>query len=209
MKFNIFCRINWNTLHWTRPSGDAVRLKGGRSFAAENGFGFEEWLFNFNWEDDDGYKYGFLQPIHKQYRKYNNETGSVILYSKPEDWWFVAKIDNCHVLSEKEKEEAYDFHEKKGWLEEMKEHLELLNLDGRLVKQNREYLFNIRFKKEDVTFLDPYILVPADHKIRRTPRYQTLLGTFDFNSLAAKTKLLDYPAWFKSITNESRKRVSN
>lgn len=208
MVFNLFCRICWNTLRWSRPSGDAARLEGGGSYAAAHGFGHEEWLFNFNWEDDVGFKYGFLQPIHKQYRLYNNEDGTIILYSKPDDWYFVAKIDNCHVLTPDEKKYAYELHKRMGWLDEMKSHLKALNCDTQIFDRDKEDIFNIKFRKEDVVFFDPFILVPPDHHARKFPRYQTFPGTFDFKSQFAKpAKFLGYSARLKSTSTRSRRAI--
>lgn len=61
-----YARICWNTASWTRPSGDARNLEVD-SYVNMNGFGHEEWLFNFDWllpsedaHDQSLYKYGYI-----------------------------------------------------------------------------------------------------------------------------------------------------
>jgi hypothetical protein len=46
---NKYCRICWNTGSWRAPTGEAAKLEKSGSSVAENGFGVEEWLFNFSW----------------------------------------------------------------------------------------------------------------------------------------------------------------
>ena len=53
-------RLCWNTRNWVQPSGDARMVEQKNTYTARNGFGHEEWLFNFQWILD-GWKYGFLQ----------------------------------------------------------------------------------------------------------------------------------------------------
>ena len=66
-----YCRICWNTSYWREPTGEASRLEVGKSYVRQNGFGHEEWLFNFSWLQpgpigtSTKFKYGFLQPIGK------------------------------------------------------------------------------------------------------------------------------------------------
>ena len=206
MPIKLFCRICWNTNHWRNPSGDAMHMECVGAYAKEHGFGHEEWLFNFDWEDEDGYKYAFLQPINKQYNKYKNTDCAITLYSKADDWYFVAKISDCHILSPDEKEYAFNLHRRKGWLREMKNHLKLLDCDTTTFEQEKENVFNIRFKKEDVTFLDPFILVPLNHRIRKFPRYQTFRGEYNFNDLKAKpAQTLGYSTQFKDTSRRRRK----
>jgi hypothetical protein len=42
-------RVCWNTRNWVRPSGDAPLVEHADTYASTNGFGHEEWLFNFAW----------------------------------------------------------------------------------------------------------------------------------------------------------------
>ncbi len=173
----IFCRICWNTTQWVRPSGDAALFEKGGAYTAAYGFGHEEWLFNFAWRDAEGYKYAFLQPINKNLPKYKGKECKITLYTKsPSHWYFVGVINHCVVLTHEECLFAYKLHREKGWLEEMREHLVRLHCDPTVFQRDREHIFNIKFKKEDVHFFDPYGSVPENHKVRRFRRYQVLLG---------------------------------
>ena len=74
-----YCRICWNTRYWREPTGEAAKIETGRSYVRENGFGHEEWLFNFAWiqplptDSDRHVKYGFLQPIGKYRSTYEGK----------------------------------------------------------------------------------------------------------------------------------------
>jgi hypothetical protein len=46
---NKYCRICWNTSGWRYPTGEAPKLESAGAYVAENGFGNEEWMFNFEW----------------------------------------------------------------------------------------------------------------------------------------------------------------
>ena len=72
------CRVCWNENGWRYPSG-STSSDGG--YAGKNGFGHEEWLFNFSWIADDGFHYGFLQPVNKVRR--NEQVNRSICCSGP------------------------------------------------------------------------------------------------------------------------------
>jgi hypothetical protein len=80
---NKICRICWNTHDWRQPTGEAAKLeKGGttRTYVQTQGYGLEEWLFNFSWLHRDGNKYGYLQPIAKYRSKYEGTTFNILVY---------------------------------------------------------------------------------------------------------------------------------
>jgi len=56
-------RICRNTESWTIPAGK-VREAETASWAASNGFGLEEWLFNYR-HGIDQWQYGFLEPVNR------------------------------------------------------------------------------------------------------------------------------------------------
>src|SRR5262245_36176414 len=101
---NKYCRICWNTKYWREPTGEAAKMETG-SYVRKNGFGHEEWLFNFSWtqplpgEQDGAAKYGFLQPIHKYRKKYEGKTFDVLTYTVGPDGEriAVAMIRNLYV----------------------------------------------------------------------------------------------------------------
>ena len=72
-----YARICWNTEKWARPTGDA-RLLESDSYVSQNGFGHEEWLFNFDWMlppfgsgSENLVHYGFTQSLGKFFHKYS------------------------------------------------------------------------------------------------------------------------------------------
>jgi hypothetical protein len=82
-----YCRICWNTKFWREPTGEAAKIEVGSSYVQTNGFGHEEWFFNFAWQqpgppgDTEKYRYASLQPIGKYYEKCEGETFNVFLYT--------------------------------------------------------------------------------------------------------------------------------
>ena len=49
-------RLCWNDNGWVSPSGRGGKSPDKNSFEREHGFGFEEWLFDFDKVLDDGYQ---------------------------------------------------------------------------------------------------------------------------------------------------------
>jgi hypothetical protein len=196
-----YSRICWNTNNWQRPSGDARELEHD-SYVAEKGFGHEEWLFNFTWllkgyvsTDNQRYNYGFLQPINKHLKKCQGQTFSVLLYTRsPEGKLFiVARIDNLYVPEDDELDWALHQMVKNGWVETMRREVEALG--GRidvspLTNPKAQEIVDVRFRPQDVTFYDPFLVTPEDHKISRTPRYQLLNWDDEFPEAASAVPVL-------------------
>lgn len=67
----ILARLSYNTKRWTKPSGPEGKSK---SQIHEHiyGFGFEEWIFNEKFKDKDGYHFGYIDGIRKNYRLCDN-----------------------------------------------------------------------------------------------------------------------------------------
>ncbi len=82
-----YCRICWNSKYWHEPTGEAAQFEQGGTYVRENGFGLEEWLFNFSWLQPGpkgipgAFRYGFLQPIGKFRSKYHGQYFNVFLYA--------------------------------------------------------------------------------------------------------------------------------
>src|ERR1700759_5759311 len=55
-----YARICWNSKGWMFPTGEAANLER-NTHARENGFGYEEWLFRFEWIFK-GYHDSWLYP---------------------------------------------------------------------------------------------------------------------------------------------------
>lgn len=161
-------RITWNTNSWIKPSGNSGKSTN-PSFEFENGFGHEEWLFDGD-KIIDGYKYGFLEPIHKYRSKYEGEIFDISLYTRDSEsnqiFW-VANLKDVEVLYPEKSDEVLKKYKSEGWFNEMKEDLYNLNLDPNQldiwINQGPENLFNIRFKANQLNEI-PNVLIPVQSK---------------------------------------------
>lgn len=177
-----YCRICWNTRYWREPTGEAATMETGKTYARENGFGHEEWLFNFAWLQpqpmalERQVKYGFLQPIGKFHSRYAGETFDVLVYTVGPDQEriAVARIKNLYVPQEPELETARRAISKEGWLRQMEEDLSALGISTSAFEGPATNLINVRFDPEDVSFFEPRIVFPREHKVYRINRYQPI-----------------------------------
>ncbi len=193
------CRICWNEDNWKKPSGKAGKLESKRSFASENGYGHEEWLFNFDWllseylqNTSRQYHYSFLQPLSKFRKTYIGNTFTTYLYTvSPEmEFFIVARIDNLYVPDDDELKWAFKEIISKGWLDIMKQDLRELNLgSSQLGDPNPDWIINIRFRQQDVTFFDPRLKVSDYFKSRKMLRYQPY--NFDEQILVNQDSILE------------------
>jgi hypothetical protein len=158
-------RIVWNTNRWVKPSGKAGKSTN-PSFESENGFGHEEWLFDGD-KVIDGYKYGFLEPIHKFRSKYEGKIFDLSLYTRDAELnksFWVANLKEVEVLLPEESENILTRYKEEGWYEEMKADLYNLNLDTKQldtwVKDGAEQLFNVKFKASQINDI-PAELIPV------------------------------------------------
>ena len=174
-------RICWNSFGWQRPSGEAAKLET-ESYIAEQGFGHEEWLFDWSKlvrlkGTAEFFKYGFLQPIGK-YPSYAESTMDVLLYTFDAngDRLIAARIKNLYVPNETEIAEVVAQYKTKNWLQEMEEQLVNLGIKGsrKTWFRTNSSVVNVRFRQEDVEFYDPRILVPTNHPIAKSNRYHPL-----------------------------------
>jgi hypothetical protein len=111
-----FARLCWNTLCWVRPSGSAPKSEV-NTFASENGFGHEEWLFDFS-RSLDGYQYGFIQGVRFSSKRLAGTTFSVELYSIAPggDRFLVGRIKNLEAITQSAAEAVKMQFQKNGWL---------------------------------------------------------------------------------------------
>jgi hypothetical protein len=175
-------RICWNSFGWQRPTGEAAKMET-TSYVEVQGFGHEEWLFD--WSKllrpkgaTEFFKYGFLQPISKYRERYIGSTMDVLLYTFDANGErvIVARIKNLYVPSDAEIAEVSVQYKAKNWLREMEEQLVDIGLKAANQRwfQLPSSIVNVRFLQEDVEFYDPRILVPTDHPIARSNRYHPL-----------------------------------
>lgn len=201
---NKYCRICWNTKKWQHPTGEA-RLRETGSYVALNGFGHEEWLFNFNWllqgydpSDKSRYRYGHLQPIGKFLSAFQRQTFDVLLYTytlfpdtKP---FIVARIDRLYVPDDHELKWARQQMVVKNWLSTMRQQLEGLHIDSSpLLRPSPSALANVRFLPRNVTFYDPWLEVAGEHKTRKIYRYHPLNWDDGFPPVTSVPSLVKPP----------------
>lgn len=163
-----YCRICWNESGWTFPSGNTSRDGG---YAGESRFGHEEWLFNFAWVVD-GYHYAFLQPVNRAREKRAGESLNLVLWTinPAGERCEAGRIRNCRVLTLDEAQKAFAIHKKRGWYRQMQDDVEAVG--GKTNQIDFEWLFNIRFRPEDASVIDPPIpfhVVPKE--IEKYARY--------------------------------------
>jgi hypothetical protein len=179
---NKYCRICWNTSYWRGPTGEAAELEGAGSYVRENGFGHEEWLFNFFWlqpgpEGISGsFRYGFLQPIGRYRKKYRGQSFDVFLYTVMPDGrrMAVGIIKKLHVPQDAELAAAHHYMRKEGWLAEMKADLSEIGASSRGLAGDPANVINVRFRQSDVHFFEPRYVLPKNHVTNRIDRYQPL-----------------------------------
>ncbi len=165
-----YCRVCFNSSGWIRPTGTADEA--GPSYYAENRFGHEEWLFNYEW-CVNGFKFGFLQPFTNAMDRFSGTTLDVALYTKIAGRTFmVGIIKSVYVPTEKELRFAFDEFIKNGWLDQMRNDVAAVNGKVTAIAGNEpDLIINVRFRPDEVTLYDPMPEFPTDSKPSRTYRY--------------------------------------
>ncbi|UTW04709.1 hypothetical protein KDX31_06840 [Amphritea atlantica] len=163
-------RICWNDNGWKKPSGEYGKSQNEKLFEAKNGFGFEEWLFDFD-TLVDGYKYAFLQPVNTKNNAHAGLRYAIHLYAydkfKSENI-SIAKIANVECLTERDAKLVYDKLHQKLVLDTMVRDVESVGGNKNLLTTLPPInCFNVRFKPQDVKFLST-----ADfHSLHKLTRY--------------------------------------
>lgn len=177
-------RICWNSKGWLCATAAAKGLEGQPSFVNTHGFGHEEWLFNNLWEID-GWRYGFLEPVHASWAQHQGEIIDLGLYtidpSRRRLW--AGRIHRAEVLTEAEALAARAEFEKRGLLAKMREEVAAIGGDTSTLEPNYSGFipFNIRFRSDDLEVADPPEPLPQDHRIWSLNRYVlTSTNTEDF-----------------------------
>ena len=168
------CRICFNSNGWRRPNGTADET--GVSYYAENGFGHEEWLFNYEW-CLNGYKYGYLQPVKKLIAEFEGQTFTLLLYTKLAGRTFLAgRISEVYIPTSDELQSAVDQMVSKGWLDQMRSDVESLvnGKVGALSHIEPGLIANVRFQPKDVTLYDPMPEFRPDSKPSKAKHYVPL-----------------------------------
>ena len=165
----IYARLSYNSNNWQKPSGPKGKSKSKSTFEAVSGFGFEEWIFDFD-KQIDGYHYGYIEGFHENSKVKKYFDKPLKLYTLKQNKsnrttkYFVASIKKWEYVSFCENRKIIEQYNHKGWIEEMMRQLHLHKLDlnfyieqliGVLDKRkpfNEKQLFNIRFKIKECKF---------------------------------------------------------
>ncbi|BBE16063.1 hypothetical protein AQPE_0200 [Aquipluma nitroreducens] len=169
-------RITWNTNKWIKPSGRNGKSTN-PSFEFEHGFGHEEWLFDGD-KAIDGFKFGFLEPIHKYRSKYEGKIFDISLYTRDSEsnqsFW-VTTLKNVEVLMSKESDVVLSHYQEEGWYDGMKADLFNLNLDSKQldewIKEDSSLLFNVKFEAVQISEIPQEITPILDEKDIPSNRY--------------------------------------
>jgi hypothetical protein len=158
-------RLCWSTNGWQGPSGRLGKVGNQKAFEGAYGFGHEEWLLDHS-RLVDGWKYGFIQALNHSFDKYAGKTIDLLLYTidnKTKRRYWVASISGVEVLTEKQSSQTNRLFEKNGWLDEMREQVQMQGLDdGTLSVEHPQELLNLRYRPDQCVRFDPMIEFPAD-----------------------------------------------
>ncbi|MCA0238148.1 MAG: excisionase family protein [Bacteroidetes bacterium] len=147
-----FARLCWNRNGWVVPSGRYGKSKDPNAHEREYGFGYEEWLLDFD-KLIDGYHYGFLQPVFQDWNAYKGKKYDVILFSrnaKEDQRYWIGEIQNVEVIDEEKCREILRIYQKNGWLKNMEDQMVAQGLNASdLGKYSSDNFFNVRFKPAD------------------------------------------------------------
>lgn len=185
-------RICWNEFSWLYPSGKDGKSSSSNSYERMHGYGNEEWLFDFS-KLIDGYHYSFLEPI----RQSKNIGGiyDIMLWSvdgQTKKRYAIAHLRNVEIIQEQHAAVVFQQYVQNGWMAEMLEQIKNVGGDaGNFRKSIGPDLFNIRFRPEDVEFLD-YMDIPQDNSIWAQNRYVLTSLKTDVESLVASVQNQTY-----------------
>lgn len=173
----LITRIAYNSTGWQHPTGEAAKEEGKSSYVVQMGFGHEEWLFR-NELLLDGWRYSFLQGVHKGGKRYENQVVDIdlctILPAPGKERRLVARIADVEVLSEPQAREVYQRFEENGWLDQMEADVRGVNGNSRPLRSPTTFreMFNIRFKGEKVSFYPKGTPLPEGISASQVNRYQ-------------------------------------
>lgn len=167
-------KVCWNTNDWVSPSGEIGKSKDKKSHEREEGYGHEEWLFDFE-RLINGYHYTLLKPAENGRKTFIDKNFDVTLFShnseSGEDLW-IGSITNLEVISEEEAIEVTKHYRSNGWLNEMAQQVKSAEGDvshfKNLPPRDR---FNVRFKTENAR------LEKAPKKVKN---FSEIIGTYHY-----------------------------
>ena len=152
MPKKIIARLSFNTNGWQSPSGLTGKSVN-RIHESIYGFGFEEWLFNKNFVDKDGYNFGYIEGIHKNFQ-YGDNRYPIELYtidSRTKRRYLVAIIQEWQSLSTTESSNLISnnlelINSMKADIQAIGNANALNKFNQHLNNHNSYQLFNLKFK---------------------------------------------------------------
>lgn len=170
-------RICYNDSNWQHPTGEA--RESGDTFYSQHGYGHEEWLFRFEWQIG-GWQYGFLQGVNKGRKsrlKRRERAGEVVLFTlDPRGRRYVARIRHIELLDDAQSNAILEVYKERGWYERILKEVDDVNGDrsGLGNADWAPYIFNVRFRPEDVEWFEHDKFAEADDPMMRWNRYQLI-----------------------------------
>lgn len=108
-------------------------------------------------------------PVNRSIRKVSGSTIDVRLYtiSPHADWFYVAHLPSCEVLTESLAETARKALRARGWLRDMEAQVRAIGGDvAGLRYENPLHLYNVRFRPAEAEIYDPIVKVGATDAVR-------------------------------------------
>jgi hypothetical protein len=168
-------RLCWNTNRWQSPSGTAEETD---SFFAQNGFGFEEWLFSPLLRG--AWCYGFVQGVNDHTRAAEERELNLLYYSlRPPgpnaERFFVAQM-RCEVLTLEEAAAACNHFITNGIIAQMWNEVPAGG-NTRVIdnaSSNPLGIFNVRYRPDEAVVYPQLVRIPSGHEVAN-PNYKRYL----------------------------------
>jgi hypothetical protein len=163
-------RLTWNRFGWREPSGPDKGEHG--TYVAKSGFGGEEWLNRSEWVFG-GWRYAFLQGVHRQRKRLIGRTVNIRLYTinPMKDRLYVGRLNSAEVIDDETAKEYVAFLRGSGFLAKMKHEVRAVGGKPTVHTGLASTIANIRFRPDSLRmYQKPIPALPGD-RILRYPRY--------------------------------------
>lgn len=178
-------RLCWNTRDWVEPSGNEGKSENPVLHEKIHGYGYEEWLFDYSKSIDD-YQYGFLEPVRQQQESYEGKKYDVWLYTldnNTKDRFWIGWIYDLEVLKPKEALQIDERLFNSVVKDEMKK--QVVDVDG-IPNDDSKWkdvnIVNVRFKKRNVLYNDPPIVLDENHPVYKSSYYSFVKFTKNYEN---------------------------
>jgi hypothetical protein len=169
-------RLAYNSKRWWQPTRAAEALESADSYRSQFGFGHEDWLFRNEWLLD-GWRYGFVQGVNKSRKRLLREARpfNLRLFTMPApgDRRAVAQIREVECLTDELAQDAVRAYELHGWLAAMRSEVAASGGRAKALDKNEfaPFILNLRFRLENVHWLDAGAPLQAGDPIQKIKRY--------------------------------------